>query len=273
MKTLKFGIVLILAFVLMLPCAIAEKAQEELSLTIDDAAFYTSWKGKSAESYQWYVIDVTISNWSVTTYALSESIHCRLIGEGSYVIDAVPDFTVSSVDPFTRISGRFAFKVPDLIVNGYGGPLTLEMNIDGHLTTRVVIDAPPLEVESQSPTGNKQLTVAVELSDPPDKHMIKNEPGYEWLVYKVTLTNPDSSRYEMRAPVAYSLVYKNSYSFVGESGPGPSFIDAFVSVSDTVVFKVPNLVVTAKNDELLLRVEANGSCFDYILPQELIVAY
>lgn len=272
MKAMKHGLSLLFALVLLLSCSVAEESQDALTVIIDSSAYSDTWKGKTEEGYQWYILDVTISNWSTASYILSDAVHCRLVGQGEYVIDSENDFNVSSVDPFVKTSGHFVFKVPDMIVSGNGGPLTMELNVNGNTTTQSVVDAPETETASQlQGASDGQLELAIEIPDSTDNSGKKREAGYVWFEYKITLTNQEPTVYELTEPLVYNLVYKDSFSFTGETESKHDSIDAFAAVSDTVWFKVPNLVATAQSGELVLDVGANGEHLSYIIPQELIV--
>lgn len=272
MNVMKHSISLLFALVLLFSCAFAEEAQDAFTVTIDSSTFSDTWKGKTDEGYQWYITDVTISNWSTTSYVLSDVVQCRLVGQGSYVIDPESDFNVSIVDPFIKTSGHFAFKVPDMIVSGNGGPLTMELSVNGNTTTQVVVDAPETETDSQpQEASGVQLDLAVELSDSTDSSRKKQEAGYVWFEYKVTITNQTSDQYELKEPLVYNLIYKDSFSFAGEADSVHSSIDSFAAVSDIVLFKVPNLVAAAQSGELVLDVEVNGEHLNYTIPQELII--
>ena len=113
-------IIALLLACLLVPVAFADPmADKKVTSDILGTRILNEWNGQSSEEYDWFVVDIQLTNWHTDKQNIDGLLSGKLVFRDAYIFEGNPAFDGDSIAPLVEKKGALVFEIPKMISRSF----------------------------------------------------------------------------------------------------------------------------------------------------------
>ncbi len=236
-------------------------SDDALKLRFTGATVVKEYNKQSQEGYAFIVLNFNVANYAFDEYALKSSVDAALTYNHMYDYAVEKSFEIAKLDMLVDCSGSFVFKVPGMVAADASDRLVLDVTILGRkdsIYLNLSKEAGKLGFVEASPDAATGVQIKRTAQEITYSHNKQESDAYRYLIVETELRNNTNTTRSIPEILSARLVYQNSYSFEASLEYQRGAIEPLGMQQVTLVFRVPYLVIKARDSEVSVLATVDG---------------
>ncbi|MBQ6595043.1 MAG: hypothetical protein IJH78_05210 [Clostridia bacterium] len=106
---------LLLALVWFMAVPAFGEAYMGMEAEVTGTRLLTKWEGETNPEYDWFCVDLAITNWHTDAQSIPEALSGRLVFRGTYTFEGAVSFDADTIGPLVEKEGSVIFQIPKLV--------------------------------------------------------------------------------------------------------------------------------------------------------------